>query len=83
MPKEERGEDAELLAIVLEHQLSYFGDLESIIGFLEYLHKGKRETAWIEVFQMLVSGLNAESRREPFSLGQLKKSLKRTPGILF
>jgi hypothetical protein len=83
VPKEERGEDAELLAIVLEHQLSYFRDLESIIGFLECLHKGKRETAWIEVFQMLVSGLNAESPREPFSLRQLKKSLKRTPGILF
>jgi hypothetical protein len=35
--KEELGEDEEVLSIVLERQLSYFGDLEAFNGFLKYL----------------------------------------------
>jgi serine/threonine protein kinase len=70
--KEDLGKDEELLSIVLERQLPYFADLEGINGFLEYLHKGNPENPWIEGFQILVSGFNAENPREPFSLWQHK-----------
>ena len=68
--KEELGEDEELLSIVLERQLSYFGDLEAFNGFLQYLHNGNPENPWIEIFQAVRSSFNAEYPREPFSLWQ-------------
>lgn len=66
--KEELGEDAEVLSIVLERQLSYFGDLASFNGFLQYLRNGNPESPWIEIFQVVRSSFNAEYPREPFSL---------------
>lgn len=68
--KEELGEDEELLSIVLERQLSYFGDLEAFNGFLQYLHNGNAENPWIEIFQVVRSSFNTEYPREPFSLWQ-------------
>ncbi len=68
--KEELGEDEELLSIVLERQLSYFGDPEAFNGFLQYLHNGNPENPWIEIFQAARSSFNAEYPREPFSLWQ-------------
>ncbi|KKY22822.1 putative calcium calmodulin dependent protein kinase [Phaeomoniella chlamydospora] len=68
--KEELGKDEELLSIVLERQLSYFGDLEAFNGFLQYLHYGNPENPWIEIFQVVRSSFNAEYPREPFSLWQ-------------
>jgi len=68
--KEELGEDEEVLSIVLERRLSYFGDPEAFNGFLQYLHKGNPENPWIEVFQVVRSGFNADHRRLPFYLWQ-------------
>jgi serine/threonine protein kinase len=68
--KEELGEDEELLSIVLERQLSYFGDLEAFNGFLQYLHNGNPENPWIEIFQVVRSSFSAEHPRKPFSLWQ-------------
>lgn len=45
--KEELGEDEEVLFIVLERQLSYFGDLASFNGSLQYLRNGNPESPWI------------------------------------
>lgn len=66
--KEELGEDEELLSIVLERQLSYFGDQEAFNGFLQYLYNKNPENPWIEIFQVVRSSFNAENRRQPFSL---------------
>ena len=68
--KEELGEDEEVLSIVLERQLSYFGDSEAFNGFLQYLCKGNPQNPWIEIFQAARSNFNAEYPREPFSLWQ-------------
>lgn len=68
--KKELGEDEELLSIVLERQLSYFGDPEAFHGFLQYLHNATPENPWIEIFQVVRSSFNAEYPREPFSLWQ-------------
>lgn len=68
--KEELGKDEELLSIVLERQLSYFGDMEAFNGFLRYLYTTNPENPWIEVFQAARSSFNAEYPREPFSLWQ-------------
>ena len=68
--KEELGEVNEVLSIVLERQLSYFGDLEAFNGFLQYLRSGNAESPWIEIFQVVKSSFNAEYPREPFSLWQ-------------
>jgi serine/threonine protein kinase len=68
--KEELGEDEEILSIVLERQLSYFGDPEAYNGFLQHLHKGNPKNPWIEVFQIVRSSFNADYRREPFCLWQ-------------
>lgn len=66
--KEELGEDDEVLSIVLERQLSYFGEPEAFNGFLQYLHKGNPDSPWIEIFQVVRSSFNADYRRGPFSL---------------
>jgi serine/threonine protein kinase len=66
----ELGEDKELLSIVLERQLSYFGDLEAFNGFLQYLHNGNPKNPWIEIFRAVRPSFNAEYPREPFSLWQ-------------
>lgn len=68
--KEELGEDEEVLSIVLERQLSYFGDPEAFNGFLQYLYDGNPQNPWIEIFQAARSSFNAEYPREPFSLWQ-------------
>lgn len=65
--KEELGEDEELLSIVLERQLSYFGDLDAYNGSLLYLHRGNPENPWIKIFQVVRSSFSAEYPREPFS----------------
>jgi hypothetical protein len=68
--KEELGEDEEVLSIVLERQLSYFGDPEAFNGFLQHLRNGNPENPWIEIFQVVRSSFSAEHPREPFSLWQ-------------
>lgn len=59
--KEELGKDEELLSIVLERRLSYFGDPEA---------NENPENPWIVIFQVVRSSFNAEYPREPFSLWQ-------------
>jgi serine/threonine protein kinase len=68
--KEELGEDEEVLSIVLERQLSCFGEVEAYNGFLQYLRSGNPESPWIEIFQVVRSSFNAEYPREPFALWQ-------------
>lgn len=70
MLKEELDKDEEVLSIVLERQLSYFGDPEAFNGILQYLYDGNPENPWIEIFQAAQSSFNAEYPREPFSLWQ-------------
>jgi serine/threonine protein kinase len=67
---EELGPDEELLSVVLERQLSYFGDPDAFNGFLEYLHAARPTKPWIEVFQAVRSSFSAEYLREPFYLWQ-------------
>lgn len=66
----ELSEDDNLLAIVLERQLSSFGDTDAFNGFLDYLRWGKPENPWIEIFQVCRSGFSAENPRQPFHLWQ-------------
>jgi serine/threonine protein kinase len=68
--KEELGENEEVLSIVLERHLSYFGDLEAFNAFLQYLRNGNPESPWIEIFQAVRSSFNAEYPRVPFTLWQ-------------
>lgn len=68
--KEELGKDEEVLSIVLERQISYFGDIESFNGFLRYLYNGNPQNPWIEIFLAARSSFNAEYPRELFSLWQ-------------
>ncbi|KAL9094719.1 MAG: hypothetical protein Q9165_002989 [Trypethelium subeluteriae] len=60
--KLKEGEDK--LAIVLERQLSYFSDLESLGGLLQYLG----DSPWTQIFTVIAEGFNKELPREPFAL---------------
>ncbi|RMD39582.1 hypothetical protein DV735_g5538, partial [Chaetothyriales sp. CBS 134920] len=48
-------------AIVLQCQLSYFSDVDSLVGLLQYLG----DSPWIHVFTMLAEGLNEQCPRAP------------------
>ncbi|KAF1816968.1 kinase-like protein [Eremomyces bilateralis CBS 781.70] len=56
------GEDK--LAVVLERQLSYFSDLESLDGLLQYLG----DSPWVQIFTVIAEGFNEELPRAPFAL---------------
>jgi serine/threonine protein kinase len=61
---EEVKEGEEKLAIVLQRQLSYFSDLESLGGLLQYLG----DSPWVQIFTVIAEGFNKELPRAPFSL---------------
>ncbi|KAF2133279.1 kinase-like protein [Dothidotthia symphoricarpi CBS 119687] len=56
------GEDK--LAIVLERQLSYFSDIDSLYGLLQHLG----DSPWVQIFTVIAEGFNAEFPRAPFAL---------------
>ncbi|KAK2808803.1 hypothetical protein FQN49_008679 [Arthroderma sp. PD_2] len=60
----ELGEGEEILAHVIERQISYFADAESIQEFLEHI----RESPWAEIFKVTRNGFNKENPRRPFAL---------------
>lgn len=61
---EELEEGEEKLAIVLERQLSYFSDLESLGGLLQYLG----DSPWVQIFTGIAEGFDKEHPRAPFAL---------------
>ncbi|KAF3895034.1 Calcium/calmodulin dependent protein kinase [Trichophyton interdigitale] len=54
----------EILAHVIEQQIPYFADEDSIQEFLELI----RESPWAEVFKITRDGFNKENPRKPFAL---------------
>ena len=50
------------LAHILERQISYFADLESLNGLLRHLG----DSPWCQVLKALRDGFNNENPREPF-----------------
>lgn len=62
--EDELGEGEEVIVHVLERQISYFADEESMPAFLEYLG----DSPWVEIFTVVRSGFNAENPRRPIAL---------------
>ncbi|KAK2749961.1 hypothetical protein FQN55_002678 [Onygenales sp. PD_40] len=60
----ELGEGEEILAHVLERQISYFADEEGIQGFLEYI----RGSPYAEIFRVIRDGFGKQNPRRPFAL---------------
>ncbi|KAH7348172.1 kinase-like domain-containing protein [Pyrenochaeta sp. MPI-SDFR-AT-0127] len=61
---EELKEGEDKLAIVLERQLSYFSDLESLGGLLQHLG----DSPWVEIFTVIAEGFNEQFPGAPFML---------------
>jgi serine/threonine protein kinase len=59
-------EGIEPLDIVLERQLSYFGDLEGVKGLIRYLG----DSPWAQIIAMIANDFGAENPRRPFGLWQ-------------
>ncbi|EEP79499.1 predicted protein [Uncinocarpus reesii 1704] len=53
------------LSVILERQLSYFADAQSLNGFLVYLGE---ENPWCNAFKTLWEGFNEGNPRKPFSM---------------
>jgi serine/threonine protein kinase len=64
--EEEVSEGIEVLDIVLERQLSYFSDLESIQGLIQYLG----DSPWADLIAMIAADFNADNPRRPFGMWQ-------------
>ena len=60
----ELGEGEEILAHVIERQISYFADEDGIQRFLEHI----RESPWAEIFRVICDGFDKEHPRVPFAL---------------
>ncbi|KAI0201524.1 kinase-like domain-containing protein [Astrocystis sublimbata] len=66
--EEELGEGEEVLAHVIERQISYFASEEGLDAFYKYLG---HDNPWAEgVFDVLRAGFNKDNPRKPFSLWQ-------------
>lgn len=63
--EEELGEGEEVLAHVLERQISYFASEESLAAFMKYLGTS---SPWVEIFAGVRDGFNAENPRRPLAL---------------
>lgn len=62
---DELEEGVERLAVVIERQMSYFADPDSLEAFLKHLGD---DNPWTQVFKVTRSSFNAENPRTPFSL---------------
>lgn len=60
-------EEVDKLAVVLEHQISYFADEDGFNGFLSYIGA---ENDWYEIFVVIKRGFGEEQPRRPFELWQ-------------
>ncbi|EEQ27303.1 conserved hypothetical protein [Microsporum canis CBS 113480] len=60
----ELGEGEEKLARVIERQISFFADQDSIQEFLHHIS----ESPWAEIFRVIRDGFNKENPRRPFAL---------------
>lgn len=60
------GEGEEVLAYVLERQISYFANEESLAAFMKYLNTNP----WVDIFAVLRDGFNVENPRRPIALWQ-------------
>ncbi|GAB7336145.1 hypothetical protein MBLNU13_g08924t2 [Cladosporium sp. NU13] len=58
-------EGVDKLAVVLEHQISYFADEDGFNGFLDYIGT---ENDWYEIFVVIKRGFGEEQPRRPFEL---------------
>ncbi|KAH7094906.1 kinase-like domain-containing protein [Paraphoma chrysanthemicola] len=61
---EELVEGEDKLAVVIERQLSYFSDPESLSGLLHHLD----DSPWTQIFTIIASGFNHKRPRAPFAL---------------
>ena len=66
--EEELAEGEEVLAMVLERQISYFADEDGLNGLLKYLG----DSPWCQIFEVLRAGFNKSNPRQPFSLWQIE-----------
>ncbi|KAF2461759.1 kinase-like domain-containing protein [Lineolata rhizophorae] len=66
---EELAPGEELLAAVLERQISCFADEDGLHGLLRHLGE---KNPWCQVFEVLESGFNKENPRKPFSLWRVE-----------
>jgi serine/threonine protein kinase len=64
------------LAVVLERQLSYFSDLESLDGLLQYLG----DSPWVQIFTVIADSFNKEHPRAPFALWKVEPDFKDLVG---
>jgi serine/threonine protein kinase len=55
---EELNEEEEKLAIVIERQVSYFGDVEGMTGLLEHL----KDNPWVGLYTMILEAFGKENR---------------------
>ncbi|KJF60499.1 serine/threonine protein kinase [Coccidioides immitis RS] len=67
MDESQLPEGVEPLSVILERQLSYFANAESLNGFLAYLGD---ENPWCNAFKTLWEGFNERNPRKPFSMCQ-------------
>lgn len=59
----------EPLSIILERQISYFAELDTFDALLRHLGP---ESPWCEIFTVVRSGFNDQSRRKPFRLWKVE-----------
>ena len=62
--KEELANGIEPLAVVLEHQISYFADGKGLDALM--MHLG--DSPWRQIFSAVLDGFDAANPRKPFSL---------------
>lgn len=61
----ELAEGIDPLAVVLELQISYFGEVDDLNAFLRYLGD---KPEWVEIFQAVASAFAGDQPRRPFRL---------------
>jgi serine/threonine protein kinase len=62
-PEELEDPDMEPLSIILERQLSYFAEPDTLDALLRHLGP---ESPWCEIFTVVHSGFNTQNPRKPF-----------------
>ena len=66
--EEEIAEGEEILAVILERQISYFADEDGLNWLLKHLG----DSPWCQIFKVLKSSFNKSNPRQPFFLWQAK-----------
>lgn len=62
--EDELGEGEDVLAHVLERQISYFADEKGLGGLLKHLG----DSPWVQIFGVIRDGFNKDNPRRPISL---------------